>query len=540
MDILRLTIVSIVTTTLLMGCDNKSNQAHTSQQADSRVVMLSPKPRVGDNKEYWIQSYSTVSNDKIDWSNQNQRLGTKALVSYQVQDASPDHISLHVTAQHIELLIRDNAAFLNPTLQKVMTHGLNYQLNFTGKDPLTINNNDAKTKQNIADSIDLRTEYNYLTSVLASPFFPTSLPLVKGQKATLAHFMQMDNMTIRVDEVTDNDVSITIEANNQKSHLYGKAVLHKETGWLERMALVKEAPLTDRTDYTIRTVLLLGPSNWSASNNRQLQEEMQIKEKSPYLKAFPVFDFDTAQWLKTQQEELNNIATNGKLYTLTNPDGSTQLILVTSNTTEAIPQLLGDYKVLTLALFDKDNKPIANNILLPTHNAVYKIKTATDTETNLASYKLKKNNETSPIKLQSITKATANIGFTPYHIETVSLPLTNKPQKAALSNEDFTVDITPTDQPKVYILHWRGKDNIIFNPQLMKGADNALVQFIQPDTEAWLTPAETRIVNSIPYGFENRVNITFTTTPPKQLDLYFIKQDSKATHTTQTINFNRD
>lgn len=540
MDILRLTIASIITTTLLVGCDNKSNQVNTTQQVASKVVMLTPKTHVGDNREYWIQSYSTVSNDKIDWSNKNQRVGTKALVNYQVQDVSNNHINLQVTANHIELLIRDNAAYLNPTLQTALTHGMNYQLNLTGKNSLTINTNDTKIQQQIAGSVDLRTEYKYLQSVLASPFFPISLSLAQGQQLTLAHFMQMDNLTIKVDEVTNNEVSVTIEANNEKAHLYGKAVLQKETGWLEKMALVKEAPLADRTNYTMRTVLLIGPSNWSANNNRQLQEEMQIKEKTPYLKPFPVFNFDTEQWQKIQQEERNNPTTDGKLYTLTNSDGSTQLILVTSNKVEAIPQLLGNYQVLTLALFDKDSKPIANNILLPTSSTVYKIKTATDTETNLASYKLMINSKTPHIKLQDIAKATANVGFTPYQIETISLPLTNKPQTASLGNNDFTVDISPTDQPKVYILHWRGKDNVIFNPQLMKGADNGLVQYIQPDTETWLTPAETRIVNSIPYGFENRVKIAFTTTPPKQLDLYIIKEDSKATRSTQTINFNRN
>ena len=215
-------------------------------------------------------------------------------------------------------------------------------------------------------------------------------------------------------------------------------------------------------------------------------------------------------------------------------------MLVTNSYTDAVNQLLGDYQATNLVLFDKNNNLLPYITLFPTTNIAYKIKTPNGTETNLVSYKLALAKLTkNRAKLEDIAKITANISFTPYHLEKITLPLTNKTQTVTNNDNNFSADISPTNKLKSYILHWQANDNVIFNPQLMQGINSALVQYIQPDTVSWLTPAETRIVNSITKGFENTIKITFITAPPKELSLYIIKQHNTTTAINGNVTFIR-
>lgn len=543
MDILRIVIVSILTSISLLGCDYKDTDKAkpTTYPANSeQITTLTPQLTLGDTKQYWIQSYSSVFQNEIDWSNKKQRLGIKALVSYQIKEVNHHQIKIDVTTNHIELLIKDNAAYLHPLLQTTLTDGLQYLINLTGKSPLQISQKNQQVTKQIAASHNLQTEYQYLESLLVSPFLPMPLPLQKDQQIIIPHFMQMTNLTATINDITTASIHITLEATEKDSHLYGKAVLQKDTSWLERLALVKEAPMQSQPSYKMRTVLMIGPSSWSNKEARQLTSEMQIKDTDSYLRPFTIFNFDVEHWQQAQLQEKNNQFKQGSLYTLTNSDGSSQLMLVTNSYTDAVNQLLGHYQATNLVLFDKNNNLLPHITLFPTTNIAYKIKTPNGTETNLVSYKLALAKLTkNRAKLEDIAKITANISFTPYHLEKITLPLTNKTQTVTNNDNNFSADISPTNKLKSYILHWQANDNVIFNPQLMQGINSALVQYIQPDTVSWLTPAETRILNSITKGFENTIKITFITAPPKELSLYIIKQHNTTTAINGNVTFIR-
>lgn len=530
---------------LQVGCDTKKTANETiasSQTKANNALKQTRQLALGDSKQYWIQSYSSIFKDEIDWSNKDQRFGIKALVKYQIEDVNLHQIKLDAITNYIELLIKDNTAYLNPLLQTILTDGIEYKLNQENKTPLQINPKNKQLIKQIADSHHLQTDYQYLETLFVSPFLPTLLPLEKGHKITIAHFMQIDTLTITTDEITPASVHITLEAKKNNFQIYGKAVVQKDTGWLERLALVKQTSLKDQPTYKIRTVLLVGPTSWSNNASRQLTNEMQIKDTESYLQPFTIFDFDVEHWQQAQLQEKNNQPKEGNIYTLTTPDGSNQLMLVTNSYTNAVNQLLGAYQVTNLVLFDKNNKILPNITLLPTTNIAYKIKVPNGTETNLVSYKLASNEPaTNKKQLEDISKITALINFTPYKLEKIILPLTHKTQKATSLDKSFSADISPTDDVKSYILHWQCNDNVIFNPQLMQGGNNSLVQYIQPDTISWLTPAETRLVNSIINGYENRVKITFTTSSPPVLILYVIHKNNalETTTTSGNVTFTR-
>lgn len=537
MDIFRLTIASFIAATLLVGCGDKSSTNETTSKATvektTPIATLLPSPKQGDQKEYWIQSYSIVSKGKIDWSNKN-RVGTQLLVNYQVKQIDKDTINLDVISKHTELQVRGRAAYPHPLLQAILANGMHYQLNTLGDKPLTISQNDTDTQQQIQNSADLNSEYHYLQFVIAAPFIPTAIPLEKEQQVILNNFMDMDKVNVKVETITQDEISLLLQGDDQHSHLYGKAVIDKTSGWIKKMALVKEAPVTARTDYKMRTILLMGPKDWSSNNKRQLITEMHIEETKQYLQPFPIFGFDKENWQKIQQQELATTSTEGKLFNLNAPDGATQLMLVYKNNTGSSANSIGTYQVTDLQATDDQQLE-----LLPTVNLEFNIPPKTK-EINVATYKpIFYKPEVAPIKLDTIKIASAKVSFTPYQLETLVLPIDKDARNVRNQNNDFSIDITPTDQSNIYILHWQSKDNINFGAGLINGAENALVQYILPDTEAWLTPIESRIINSLSNGYENRIKIAFTNDVPVGLEIYLLKQTNKAAY-TNAVMFKRN
>ncbi|MFD1259605.1 hypothetical protein [Entomomonas asaccharolytica] len=537
MDIVRLTIASFIAATLLVGCGDKSSTKQTTSKTATEkttpIATLLPSPKQGEQKEYWVQSYSIVTKGKTDWSNKN-RVGTQILVNYQVKQVDQDTINLDVISNHTELQVRGLAAYPHPLLQNILANGMQYQLNTKADKPVTISQNDTDTEQQIQNSVDLKSEYHYLQFVMAAPFIPTAIPLEKAQQVTINNFMEMDKVNITVDEITKDEISLILQGDDQLNHLYGKAVIDKATGWIKKMALVKEAPVTARTEYKMRTILLMGPKEWSSNNKRQLITEMHIEESKQYLKPFPIFGFDKENWQKTQQQELAVTSTEGKLFNFNAPDGSTQLMLVYKNNIGSSANSIGTYQVTDLTLADEQSKDI-----LATVNLEFNIPPKTK-EINVATYKpVFHKPDVAPIKLDAIKTASAKVSFTPYQLETLVLPIDKDIRNVRSQDNDFSVDITPTGQANSYILHWQAKDNIIFGAGLINGAENSLVQYILPDTEAWLTPIESRIINSLSNGYENRIKIVFTNDIPVGLEIYLLKQADQAAY-TNAVTFKRN
>lgn len=538
MNFVSAVLTSLLTVTLLVGCDDKKKDTVPPPN------ILTPHVNIGDQKNYWIQSYSFLSKirTKPGKPNKGRHVAVNALVSYQVKDVTKSTIDLNVVADHAELQVYHQAAYLNQLLQAVITNGMRYQLTINNEQPLIITQDDTDIQLQIANSPYLSTEYSYLKDTLVSPLLPVSIPLTDNAKVTLHNFLSMKEVNINVDQVNANNVYLTLEGTSKHGRLYGKAVIQKNSGWLEKMALVTEESMPGKfNNYAMRTVLLVGPEDWSNNSNNELKNELQIQNSTAYLNSFPLPMFDAEDWAKQQQHELTTKATVGKIYTLLAADGAERLLLTYTNNTGSNAQLLGEYKVGPHQLFAKDNTKLDVQ-LLPVNNIIYRVVSSQDNDINndinIATYYPKQGkigNE--PVNLKTINRLNADVSFIPYQLESLVLPIqADKLQQ--ISSKDFKADITPTDQPNVYILHWQNTDQVKFGTGLIHSTNSALVQHIQPDTETWLTPVESKVVDSVANGYENRVRIAFTDRVPLGLELYVLRKGEKPAF-TRAVSFSR-
>lgn len=521
MDILRLAITSLVLSTLIVGCDNQS----TPQDVQKNQLVVQAKE--GTNKKYWIQGYSMITqNNHVNWST-NETVGISLLANYHVQSYHDKEIKLNVLADYTELQVRGLAAYPSLSIQTILNKGMLYQFNLGSNQPQTISLQDNTLQQGIETTAATKQEYQYLQFIIAPPFIPATIPLVKQQQITLDHFMGLKSVTIQVDDITDNKLLITLLSSEQTNKLYGKATINKMTGWIEKMALVKDTQIAGSANQSMRTILLMGPASWSNNNQHQLVKAINSND-SQYLQSFPINGFDKALWKKQQQQEIALKPSKGELFVLNMPNAPKQLMLLITNSAGAANNL-GQYKV--------DNAKVEQQPelkLLPAPNL--HLNTATDNKTlNVATYKPILDPTIANEKVATIKEISADVSFMPYQLETLTLPIDNKKEQTITSaKNDFSISITPINKPKTFLISWQNKENIYFDINLINGAEDATVQIIQPTTLAWLTPSESNIINGLNNN-EVKAQISFSGNVPSTLEVNLLKQNSKATYTSPVL-----
>lgn len=517
MDIFKLAITSLVASTLIVGCDNQSNSVPPQQN------QLHIQLKEGINKKYWIQGYSMITqNNHVDWSTKDT-VGISLLANYQVQNYHNNEIKLHVTADYTELQVRGLAAYPSPSIQTILANGMLYQFNLDSNSPQTITIQDKALQQGIEATATMKQEYQYLQFIIAPPFIPATIPLAKEQQIFVDHFMGFNKVTIQVDKITGNKLFTTLATTEQANKLYGKAIINKTTGWIERMALVKETQIAGSTNQNMRTVLLMGPASWSNNNQHQLIKKINENDLH-YLEPFPIKGFDKIRWTQQQQQEAALKPNKGELFVLNTPNVPKQLMLLMTNSAGAANNL-GQYKVE-----NAKSEQQADLKLLPAPNI--QLNTATDNKTiNVATYKPIINPVIANEKIASIKTISADVSFIPYQLETLTLPINNKKEQTLTSTKkDFTISITPTNKPQTYLVSWQNKENIYFDINLINGAKKATAQMIQPITSAWLTPTESNIINSLSDN-QVKAQINFDSEIPKFLEINILRQANKAIYT---------
>lgn len=517
MDILRFAITSFVVGTLIIGCDDQS----TPQGVQKNQLVVQAKE--GTNKKYWIQGYSMITqNNHVDWSTKDT-VGISLLANYQVQSYHDKEIKLNVLADYTELQVRGLAAYPSTSIQTILNKGMLYQFNLGSNQPQAISIQDTALQQGIEATAAIKQEYQYLQFIIAPPFIPAAIPLAKQQQIVLDHFMGLNKVTVQVDEITDNKLFITLLSTEQANKLYGKAIINKMTGWIEKMALVKDTQIAGSANQSMRTLLLMGPARWSNNSQHQLIKEINNND-SRYLQSFPIKGFDKVVWEQQQQQESALKPSKGELFVLNMPNAPKQLMLLITNSVGATNNL-GQYKVENAKVEQQTELK-----LLPAPNL--DLNTAADNKTiNVATYKPILNPATANERVATVKAISADVSFTPYQLEILTLPINNKKEQTISSvKNDFSISITPINKSKTFLISWQNKENVYFDINLINGAKNATVQMIQPTTSAWLTPSESNIINGLSNN-QVKAQINFDGEIPNSLEINLLKQGNKAIYT---------
>lgn len=514
----KLVVLLVMLSLCSTGCNEKQNQNNKVEPENAVNI----KPVLAEKHRYWVQSYSTVYKEAEDIPDKPYRLYTQMSVEYFTQAITDNGVILDAKVNFLDLFIQNQQRIIDDSLRQLLIEGFTFQVSNKTEQLIALTPKNLKLHQQLLGNNNQRADYKYTRSTLIIPYFMANFPIHLGEKIELQNLLKMNNLSVSFNKASDDTIVLIITGTNTpKGQLYGKLVLDKHTGRILRLALVREMGLDDSPGYNIRSVILMGPEQWAIGADYQLDQLMGDSKNNPYTHSVNLVNFDETMWRSQRDKEINNHSKTGKVYTLIS-NAYNQLVLSYHNATGAQGYRFGEYNVTDLQLFDAKTQPLSLAVQ-PVYNEIKTLASSSDTALNVAVYKLREGDHE---QFNRVTKATARLDFTPYDLQALDLPLSTD-RRRLVETDGFMADITPTNNPNAFILHWKNSDDTQFNTSLIAGTEGKVIlQYIQPSAKGWLSPNEFNVVDRIAEGHEHYVHIVFEDKVPSVLTLYPMRKQA--------------
>ncbi len=201
--------------------------------------------KTGDAARYWVQ---TSTNVQIGDSQSN--FNTLGLLDYKVEQASADSVTLSVTPEYMEIS-GDNFSFSSATpskrsqkrkLKQFFQAGFKLNLDPTTRQLKSFVANDQETWQELMEKSGEEI-IDALQQSLNTPGFLQAIPTEVGAVVDLPEFNKHP-VQMKVEKVTADHITLVINSDLKSTKQFGKVIISRDNGWLERLALVSTSPVT--------------------------------------------------------------------------------------------------------------------------------------------------------------------------------------------------------------------------------------------------------------------------------------------------------
>ncbi|PSL10257.1 hypothetical protein CLV44_12719 [Marinobacterium halophilum] len=223
-------------------------------------------PKTGDERAYWL-----LTDTRVDIGGRVQSQSSRALMRYQVEATAPD---LHMTLipEYMEMDGGGSSSFNSlatpdddDELYQLLSSGFDMTLDAeTGQMKAFSGRDSASWAQVLERSGDQLVEE--LSKGLSTPGLLQSIPAKVGTEVDLAEFNGYPAQ-LKVVNVTDTQLTATLSSTSAKGRIYAELTQARDSGWLEQMLLVIDAPFSmyGRTGQ-VRTRLAMLPEDAPAAH----------------------------------------------------------------------------------------------------------------------------------------------------------------------------------------------------------------------------------------------------------------------------------
>ncbi|RUO32932.1 hypothetical protein [Aliidiomarina soli] len=256
--------------------------ACSSEQA--KVSNFQPEP--GEHRRYQLVSSTEVTRLDAGGEDYSERIQKTELRSYQVTDSGSNRVNLAVQPDYLHTQADSGYSFgsvigamndQDATLLEALAEGSMLQVSLDDghiTSPLSSSYTDAR--RSLMGSLDR------LQEVLTQPGLVSGMQFKPGATRDIEDDTNsgLDGFTLRVTALYDKHVLFTIESDTDDSiQLYGRMLVERETGWLDRAGVVIKRELTaDGDKHEVRSVMSLTAADWPYAELLQYnnQEGMDI------------------------------------------------------------------------------------------------------------------------------------------------------------------------------------------------------------------------------------------------------------------------
>ncbi|MCL1037022.1 hypothetical protein L2750_07635 [Shewanella submarina] len=216
---------------LLPGC---------SQDRQTEIVEF--KAQAGDSAKYWMKTKSNIKLEGLDVEQ-----ASLALLHYQIDKVDDKILKFSVVPELMQLSgNRNNFHSARPNdrqqeLRQLMSAGFDITLSSKTGELISFSGKNAELWQQVVEKSG-DAFVDSMKNSLNSPGFVRQIPAKVGEILPLTE-VGIHATELEVVEVTDAQLTLQINSANEQTKLYGKVILNRDNGWIEKLALANVMPM---------------------------------------------------------------------------------------------------------------------------------------------------------------------------------------------------------------------------------------------------------------------------------------------------------
>lgn len=290
-------------TRLLLGFIGLLLVSCSAERADT----VSFKPEKGDEYHYRVYGNTVIDIDSSRGS-EGITVSNDMLLGYKVVGVG-DVVSFDISIDALKIngggtRITNLNADREPAFRALMSQGFAVDVRLSDNKVTRFTAKNEKVWQAMLQDRGEQLQQE-LHKMMQTPGVSMSFPAKVGHSFKLAGYFNVPEMTLTVNEVTEQHVLLQVEATETDTRLFGYIRLHRDNGWIDRMAVLTEMPFDDGySNGKARSVVLMIPQKQYSGDLSNLD----YYSEEPYEYTWPE-DFPS-DWL----ERANRKPTEGAIF----------------------------------------------------------------------------------------------------------------------------------------------------------------------------------------------------------------------------------
>ncbi|PTU73555.1 hypothetical protein [Pseudomonas mangrovi] len=481
---------------------------------------VSFRPDKGDSRQYQLYTKSQMSLEAGGTRQSRTDLGS-LLVTYEIEEVRP-HLRMLVRADYLQLKMpgrtisssdRDES---DPQFRELMAEGIEFDIDLDSGALLDIRGRhrehwDALIKEGGERFVsEMRKQLN-------TPALLERIPAKVGAELKLSSFQGSEDLLLRVEEVSDEEVLASIQLDGEQARAYGYLRLERNSGWLRRLAMVAEQPF-DEYGFrgTTRTQFLMLPAEQGVPLSSLDVYGWDEPDAEGFI--FPAWEEQSAELPAEPASEAQVFPSDvGSIEYYEN---------VRLEYLHALDKTAGHLEFRRLQALDDQGEPLDLQLFGATWGMTRSSRPGEGART-MAVY-LPLGWQDTQEKLEALQQIRLQADYFPYLPERLELPV--DPQRSSrLELDGAGIELSPTGNPGEFILSFSASEKAFFSMAVegLTGAQGWL--HVESPPADWLTLDDARLLRSVAAESGGwRYRVKFADDVPKVLGVHLLRRQAEA------------
>lgn len=484
------------------------------------------RPDKGESRQYQLYTKSHMSLNAGGPRQSRTDLGS-LLVTYEIEEVRP-HLRMLVRADYLKLQMpgrtisssgRDES---DPQFRELMAEGIEFDIDLGSGALMDIR---GRHREHWDALIEEAGEgfASEIRKQLNTPALLERIPARVGAEVKLPSFQGSEDLLLRVEEVSDEEVLASVQLSSEQARAYGYLRLERKSGWLRRLAMVAEQPF-DEYGFrgTTRTQFLMLPAEQGVALSSLDAYGWGEPDEEGFI--FPSWE-EQAVELPAEPAREDQVFPSG-VGSLEYYDEDIRLEYL-----HALDNTAGHVEFRQLQALDDQGEPLDLQLSGGTWGMTRSFQPDEGVR-SIAVY-LPLGWHDTPAKLEALNQIRLQADYFPYLPERLELPV-DAHRSSRLEVDGAGVELSPTGNPGEFILSFSTSERAFFSMAVEGLAGARGWWHVEPPPADWLTLDDAQLLRSVAaHGGGWRYRVKFAGDAPKVLGVHLLRRQAQAQFTRE-------